>query len=295
MRRSSSVKLNELRYIVAESISMIARRKLSTSVSVIIMGLSLLILLVFIIITLNISNFIDKATEELRVYVYLDNDLSDRDREALQFKILGMKWVEEVVFVSREEALEKFKKTLGENSDILEDLQSNPLPDAYRIRMKPQYIKSEVMERMAEQVGKLPGVEDVRYGKRWLRRGEKIIRGFYLADLFVGLIIFLSVVFVVSNTVRLTVFSREKTIDVMKLVGATNTYIRTPFVIEGALQSAAASLIAAVLAYILFVAASHYLKGIVFLDGSAIGVFVAFCALLGAGGSFFAMRRFLKA
>jgi len=286
--------VNEFRYIFEESISMLGRRKASTFVSTVIMGLSLLILLVFIVVTLNISSFIDRAAEELRVYVYLADGTPEAERAAIQYKLLGMKWVEEVVFVSREEALEKFKKTLGADSDVLAELEENPLPDAFRVKLKPRYVKGSVISKVASQIKSWKWVEDVRYGRKWLERGEKLVRGFYLADLFIGLIIFCSVVFVMSNTVRLTVYSREKTIDVMKLVGATNTYIRTPFVIEGALQSAFASILAIALVYALFTAAGHYVKGIVFLNGSALFGFVLFCAALGAVGSYAAMRRFLK-
>jgi len=286
--------INEIRYIFEESVSMLGRRKASTFVSTVIMGLSLLILLVFIVITLNISSFIDRAAEELRIYVYLIDGTPEEEKAAIQYRLLGMRWVEEVVFISRDEALKKFRETLGDDSDILSELGKNPLPDAYRVKLKQQYVKSSIVSRVASQVGSWKWVEDVRYGKRWLERGEKLVKGFYLADLFIGLIIFCSVVFVISNTVRLTVFSREKTIDVMKLVGATNAYIRTPFVIEGALQSAFASLLAIGLVYVLYGAARHYLKGIVFLDGTALLGFVLFCSALGAAGSYAAMRRFLK-
>jgi cell division transport system permease protein len=139
-----------------------------------------------------------------------------------------------------------------------------------------------------------PGVEDVRYGEQWLARGEKIVRGFYLIDLAIGLIIFLSVIFVIANTVRLTVLSRQKTIEVAKLVGATNAYIRIPFLIEGALQGAVASLLAVGLLAAIHLVAKRYLPGVLFLRGEAVAGFVVFCALLGALGSYGAMRRFLR-
>ena len=286
--------LNQFRYVIDESILMLKRRKGANIISIIIMGLSLLILVIFLLVTINIAGLIGKASEELRVYVYLKDGIPREVSRDIQFRLLGMEGVEEVVFVSREEALSSFRQTLGEDSDLLDALEENPLPDAYRLKVKSEYIKGEFMESIAQRVEEWEGIEEVRYGERWFERGEKLVKGFYLTDLFLGLIIFLSVVFVVSNTVRLTILHRQKAIDVMKLVGATNAYIRTPFVIEGALQGIVGSLLATGLLAVFYIFASRYIADLSFLRAEAVLVFVIFCALLGALGSYTAMRRFLK-
>jgi len=286
--------LKQIRYIIDESMLMLKRRRGANIISIIIMGLSLLILVIFLLVTINIAGVISQASEELRVYVYLDDGVPKGISRDIQFRLLGMKGVEEVIYISRQEALSSFSQTLGEDSDILEALEKNPLPDAYRVKVKSDYIKGEFFEGVAQQVEEWEGVEEVRYGRRWFERGEKLVKGFYLTDLFLGLIIFLSGVFVISNTVRLTILHRQRAIDVMKLVGATNAYIQVPFVIEGALQGIVASLLATGLLAVLYVFTSRYIAGISFLRIEAILVFVTFCALLGALGSYTAMRRFLK-
>jgi cell division transport system permease protein len=214
--------------------------------------------------------------------------------QEIQYRLLGMKWVEEVVFVSRDEALASFRKSLGENQDMLDALEDNPLPDAYRVKVKPDYIRTDFLERTAREVETWSGVEEVRYGEHWLERGEKLVKSFYVADLVIGLIIFLSVIFVIANTVRLTVLMRQKTIEVAKLVGASNAYIRIPFLIEGAVQGAVAALLAVGLLLIVQTFAKRYLPGLLFLPGEVIAAFVVLCALFGALGSAGAMRRFLK-
>ena len=285
---------NQLRYVIDESFTMMNRRRGANILSIVIMGLSLLILVVFLLLTLNVSGIIGKASEELRVYVYLKNGTSKATAQEIQYRLLGMKGVEEVLFVSREEALVSFRQSLGADKDMLGALEGNPLPDAYRVKVKPDYIRTEFLEGMGRDVEKWTGVEEVRYGEKWLERGEKLVKSFYVADLAIGLIIFLSVIFVIANTVRLTVLTRQKTIEVAKLVGATNAYIQIPFLIEGALQGAVASLLAVGLLSAVFAFAKRYLPGMLFLPGDAIAVFVVFCALLGALGSWGAMRRFLK-
>ena len=288
------MKANQFRYMIDESMTMIARRKAANVVSIVIMGLSLLILGVFLLVTLNAQAVIDRASEEMRIYAYLRDGTDTPTSRDIQMRLLRLEGVEEVVFVSRDEALTGFRQTLGDNKDVLDALESNPLPDAYRLKIKPEYIRSDYMEGLAAEVGKWTGIEEVRYGERWLERGEKLVKSFYLADLVIGSIIFLSVIFVIANTVRLTVLSRQKTIEVAKLVGATNAYIRFPFLVEGALQGAVASLLAVGLLAVIHLFAKRYLPGILFLRGETTIGFVVFCALLGAIGSYGAMRRFLK-
>lgn len=286
--------LNQLRYVVGESVTMMSRRKAANALSIVIMGLSLLILVVFILLTLNVQAVIDRASGEMRAYVYLKDGVGAAASREIQMKLLGRDGVEEVVFVSREEALASFREALGDSKDMLDALGSNPLPDAYRIKMKPEFIRSEYMEKLAAEAGAWEGVEEFRYGEKWLGRGEKLVRGFYLVDLVIGVIIFLSVVFVIANTVRLTVLTRQKAIEVAKLVGATNAYIRIPYLVEGALQGAVASLLAMALLAAIHAFAKRALPGVLFLRGDSILVFVVFCALLGAAASYGAMRRFLK-
>jgi cell division transport system permease protein len=289
-----AMKLGELGYIVDESVLMLKRRGGATVLSVVIMGLSLLILIVFVLVTLNISDIIGRAGEELRVYVYLEDDIAAAASRDIQYRLLGMRGVEEVVFISRGEAMEHFREALGGDSDVLESLEENPLPDAYRMKLGSELYRSGILREMAEKIEQWEGIEDVRYGRRWFERGEELVRGFYMVDLGIGFIVFFSVVFVIANTVRLTILARRRTIDVLKYVGATNAYIQVPFVIEGALQGIFAALLAVGLLAAVFTLAKRYLPGLVFLGSGWVAGFVVFCALLGALGSFLAMRRFLK-
>jgi cell division transport system permease protein len=288
------VNANQLRYMIEESGTMMRRRQAANITSIIIMGLSLLILVVFLLVTINVQAVINKASEELRVYVYLKDGTGEAASRRIQMQLLRLEGVEEVVFVSRDEALTSFRQALGANKDMLDALESNPLPDAYRVKIRPEYIRSRYMEDMRSRVEKWTGVEEVRYGEQWLARGEQLVKGFYFTDLAIGVIIFLSVIFVIANTVRLTVLSRQKTIEVAKLVGATNAYIRTPFLIEGALQGTVAGLLAVGLLVVIHTIAKRYLPGLLFMRSDVIAGFVVLCAVLGAVGSYGAMRRFLK-
>jgi cell division transport system permease protein len=288
------MKLRTAKYMIDEMMINLGRRKGGNAIAIIIMGLSLLILVVFLMVTLNMASLINKTSEEMRLFVYLEDGLDQRVTQEIQIKLIGLRGVEEVSFISKEEALIEFQEMLGEESDLLDDLVENPLPDAFRVKPKQGYISSEFLASIAGEAEKWNGVEEVRYGKKWFERGERLAKGIYIIDLALGLIIFLSVVFVIYNTVRLTVLHRRTTIDVMKLVGATNSFIRIPFILEGALQGVAAALIAIALLTAIYSFSTRYLSGLVFMRHSALIGFVVFCAILGAVGSYSAMRRFLK-
>jgi cell division transport system permease protein len=280
--------------MIDEMMTNLGRRKGGNTIAVIIMGLSLLILVVFLMVTLNMASLINKTSEEMRLFVYLDDGLGQEVAQDIQRRLLGFRGIEEVSFISKDEALIDFREILGEESDLLDDLVENPLPDAFRVKPKQGYITSEFLASIAAATVDWEGVEEVRYGKKWFERGERLAKGIYIIDLAFGLIIFLSVIFVIYNTVRLTVLHRRTTIDVMKLVGATNAFIRVPFILEGALQGIAASLIAIALLTAIYTFSSKYLPGLVFMRYNALIGFVIFCAMLGAVGSYSAMRRFLK-
>jgi len=285
---------NEIKYIFEESLRMLKRRKASNIISVIIMGFSLLVLLIFILVTLNISMVIDNARDEMRVYVYLRDGLEQNELETVRSGLYDFNTVRGVVFISREEALERFRERMGEGSSLLDDLDANPLPNSFEVRMKRQYSTGEDMSRIAEEAAEWSGVEDVRYGRDWVERGEKIVLGFYMTDLTLGVIVFLSVVFVISNTVRLSILSGRKSIEILKLVGATNRYIQVPFIFEGAFQGIISAVLAVILLWVSYMVGSRYLPGISFFRLEGVAGFVFLCAFLGSAGSYIAIRKYLK-
>ncbi|MGM0483413.1 MAG: cell division protein FtsX [Candidatus Krumholzibacteriota bacterium] len=285
---------NEMKYILEESLRMLKRRRASNVISVIIMGFSMLVLLIFILVTLNISMVIENAREEMRVYVYLEDGLDQSAVEKIRKGLYDFNSVRGVVFVPKSEALERFREELEAGSSLLDDLDTNPLPNSFEVRMEQEYSTGESMSALAGKVSEWEGVEDVRYGKDWVDRGEDIVLGFYMTDLTLGLIVFLSIVFVISNTVRLSILSGRKSIEILKYVGATNRYIQIPFIFEGAFQGVISAVLAVILLWISYLVGSRYLPGITFFRVEGIAGFVLLCAVLGAAGSYIAIRKYLK-
>jgi cell division transport system permease protein len=196
--------------------------------------------------------------------------------------------------VSKAEAMQEFEEELGEDQYILESLESNPLPASFRIVLQEGYRDKTSIQSFAEQAARISGVEEVNYGKEFIERFSLIARVFLYVDVVLGIIVIVSSVFIISNTVRLTILSRQRSIEVLRLVGATNRFITTPFIIEGAFQGGLASLVSLALLTGIYLVVVKALPDVAFLGAGTISLYIVTCILLGSIGSYAALRRFLK-
>jgi len=288
------VKLYQGLYLIKESFKTLGRHKGIMFLSIVIMSLTLLVLAVFLLVTDNVLSALERTRQELSVYAYIEEGLTQNDIEQQYKKLLAMKEVESIVFISKAEAMTEFEEEFGEGSAILESLESNPLPASFRIALKDGYKEQSNIRLFAEQVTAVSGIENVDYGKEFLDRFSLMARVFLYVDMILGFIVVLSSVFIISNTVRLTILSRQKSIEILKLVGATNRFITTPFVLEGAFQGGLASLVSLALLALIYLVVVKMLPDIAFLDVQTSVLYVLTCIVLGSLGSFAALRRFLR-
>ncbi|MEJ2719829.1 MAG: permease-like cell division protein FtsX [bacterium] len=288
------MKFNQGTYLAREAFSTLGRHKGVTLLSVMIMGLSLLVLAAFLLATDNVFTFFDRTKQEMKVFVYLDDGLAPTVVEDYYRLLMSMDEVEAIEYISKDQAMTEFKEELGEDGAVLDVLESNPLPASYRVTLKPQYREKEQIERFAGVVGAMNAVEEVNYGKDFIDQFSSIMQAFLYVDLVLGLIVIVSSIFIVANTVRLTILSRQKSIEVLKLVGATNRFITTPFVIEGAVQGGLAAVFSLALLLVIYLVLKGMLPDLAFLGPNKIGLYAVTCILLGAVGSFASLRRHLK-
>jgi len=282
-------------FLVQEAFRTIRRHKGVTTISVIIMSLSLLMLAVFLLATDNLLMIIGHAEQEMKVYVYLEDGVGEEGVLKLHRDLLSRDEVESAAFISREEALDEFRNELPvEDAEMLDALDTNPLPDSFRIRLKNDHRDRASLAYFAGEVTQMRGVEEVRYGKDFVEKFANIIRGIYYVDIVVGFIVILSAIFIISNAVRLTVISRKKNIKVLKLVGATNGFITAPFIIEGAFQGGIAAVFSLALLYALTVVSRRVVPELSFFSIDKSAVYLLACVLIGSIGSFTALRRYLK-
>ena len=288
------MKSRQIKYLAAEAFRTLGRHKGVTALSIIIMSLTLLVLAVFLLATDNVLTFLDRARREMTVFVYVRDEASPRVVEDAYTRLLKLPEVETVVFISKDQAMEEFREQLGEERAVLEALETNPLPASFRVTLKNEYRTKEAIERFAESVRGGTIVEEVSYGKEFIEQFSAVSHGFLYVDLVLGLIVVLSAVFIISNTVKLTILSRQKSIEILKFVGATNRFIVTPFVIEGAFQAGLSSLVSLVLLYGLYLGTRRLIPDLAFLKPEKILLYVAACVLLGSIGSLASLRRHLR-
>ncbi len=286
--------MRRILYIVDEALRTVKRHKGLTSISVVIMSLSLLMLAVFLLATDNLLKLVSETQQEMKIYVYLDDGVSQDTIEQLYRNILSQTEVSSVTFVSKDDALADFKSQLGEEADLVSALRTNPLPNSFWVVPREEYKTRDAMVGLAERFGQLRGVEEVRYGKEFLDKFDSIVKGIYTIDIVVGFIVIMSAVFIIANAVRLTVISRKKTIEILKLVGATNPFIVAPFIIEGAFQGGVAAVLSLVLLRIVTEISRSAIPDINFFSLEKSLVYMLTCVLIGALGSFMALRRYLQ-
>jgi cell division transport system permease protein len=285
---------SQVRYLARESFAAFRRMKGMTLISTLIMSVALLMLALFILVTLNLRDTARSLRSEIEVNVFVKNDATVESVQALRERLLEQPGVEAVAYISKDDALAEFRQQLGADSDLVDVLEENPMPASLRIRVQEAHRTSEKLHALATYLRDQPEVDEVRYGDTWVARLEEAIRVFTIVDLMVGAIVLLSAMFVVSNTVRLTVLARQRTIEIMRLVGATNWFIRTPFFVEGAVQGAVAGGLALLVLWGAHGYAAQHVQPLRFYEPLQIVVFVIACALVCSMGSLSALRRFLR-
>ena len=262
--------------------------------SVAVMGLSLFVLGIFLLITVNLRSAIVAVQKQVEVVVFVREDLRDAELQSLDRFLREHPGVMDVRFLTRDEALAKFRAELSEKEYLLEALETNPLPDTFELALFDDWKSTERIASLASQIEGMAGVDEVKYGREWVGRLNRVIVVLVLVDFFLGAVVALSSLLVVANTVKLTLIARRDMIALMKMIGAKASVIRRPFVIEGVLQGALAAGMAAGLLVLLTGMLRDRVPEVIALSPTALGVFLGFGAALGGIGSLSSMQGFLR-
>ena len=285
---------SQMRYVMRESFGVFWRMKGLSIASTLIMSVALLMLALFTLMTINMQTVTRSLRSEIEMDVFVKEDTTDEQAQSLRNRLEHMAGVESVTFVSKEDAMKEFREQLGPDSDLIDVLEENPLPASMRLSMQESHRQSDQLAMLASYIREQTAVDEVRYGDQWVSRLEQYIRIFTMLDILVGGVVLLSALFVISNTVRLTVMARSRTIEIMRLVGGTNWFIRMPFVIEGAVQGAVAGAIAIGALWVMHHYAVRYVHQLVFYDGIQVVGFVVLCSSVCVFGAATSLRRFLQ-
>jgi len=285
-----------LAYTLKESVSGFTRAKFSSLVSVITICISLLLLGVFAVITINASRLIDALRNKVEMEVFIQDPVTHAGIEELATSILSIEGIESALYVSKEEAAHIFKEEFGE--DINSVLDFNPLPPSFKITLRNGYKTALRAQEVYNQLVALKGIESVIYRRALLELIDKRTTTVHNLTLGLGILISLSSVFLVSNTIRLAIYAKRRLLRTMEFVGATRAFIRLPFLLEGVLQGIVGGICAAGILYLLFehgirVLSTEFSE---FTHMTAVfyAVVIAAGAVLGLVGSIISVVRFIK-
>lgn len=230
----------------------ILENKFLQGVTIITFALSILIVSAYLLFFINANDFMNSWEKGIRIMAYLGPDQHQEEPKNVKRKIQKIPGVQSVRFISKEEALNRMKEKLKTQASLLMDLKENPLPDAFEIKVIAASQRIDKIENLATQIKAIPSVDEVEYGRKWLNRFSNIFALFRLTGYALGGLFFMATVFIVANTIRLALYSKREEIEIMRLVGATDRFIKIPFYIGGLIQGALGGLIGLSLLFIPF-------------------------------------------
>ena len=266
--------------------------------------LALLLLSFFLLVYVNLAGLADNWSKRVQVIVYFEQELTPQELGTLKSRVKSLPGTSEITYISKDDAMKRFRSRLKGQESLLDGVSTEVLPASIEISLKSGNRDSDSVESYVARLKKFPGIGEVQYGEEWVRRFTTFINFMRLVGALLGGFLLLAVVFIVSNTIKLTIYARQQELELLGLVGATRLFIRAPFLIEGVIQGAAGSFLAIVIltaCYFGFLHnAGNFLSfkpadaGLQFLPAAYLsGVFFG-GMLLGFLGSITSLKRFIS-
>lgn len=273
-----------------------------SAATIITIALAVLTAGTFGLVFFNTEILLNSWKRGIRLMVYLHPDTDKDARLSTQYHLKSMAGIRSIRFISRDEGLKVLREQLKRQASLLDGLKENPLPDAFEISLDPESVVPEKVETIAAKIEDLSTVTSVEYGQEWFQRINGIFNLFRMGGYILGGVLTLATFLIVANTIRIAIFTRKDEIDIMRLVGAHDGFIKGPFYLQGVIQGIAGSLLGLALLYIGFLSIHSHIQ-----LGFIVGVFSLrflsvrfFCGIFIAGvmvgwvGSFIALNQFLK-
>jgi len=266
------------------------------------MVVSLLIVGLFLLLFVNLDTWMQGWRHSLSMSVYLNNGITEDKRNNIAAFVRKLPGAEIRRYVSKEQALVDLKDALGSKAGLLDGLSDSPLPASFEVVFKEIDGQKTDPKGVKERLGQLEGVEEVQYSEEWLHRFEDLMGVIRLVGFVVGGLLCIGVLFIVTNTIKLTIYSRKEEIEILKLVGATDWFVKIPFLLEGVahgILSGVLALVVLFLGYSVLSAKKMHFLGLAMLDfvflpyEYILSIFLI-SMVLGLMGSFVAVGRFFE-
>jgi cell division transport system permease protein len=235
------------RYALDEALTSFWRNRRSTAISIATIAVAFLTLGGFLVALANIEAAAARWAQAAELSIYLRDGIAESTRTAIERDLGANAAVAGVSYVSKDQALERFRADFPELSDVAGSLEANPFPASLEVRLRPEAATADTAQALAGQVGQRDGVADVQFDQRWIARVLALVSGVRLVGLGIGLVLLTGAAFTAAAVVRLSLFARQDELDIMGLVGAPFAFVRGPFIAEGMIQGLTGALVALVL------------------------------------------------
>lgn len=299
-----AMKVKTMKYFVKEGFSGIWTNRMMSLASIGVVVACLVIFGMFALVTSNINYIGGQVKEQLQIKVFIDENVSVDKLTDIEIEIKSIPYIKECILETKEQALENYKKQLGDDAHVLEGFEEhNPLRNAFIINLDEKLSDIKIVDEVVDRLGAIQGVVKVRNHRESVDKLLKITEFIRMASLWVMILLTIVAVFIISNTIKLAVFARRREINIMKFVGATDWFIRWPFIMEGMVIGLIGALISLALVgygynYILkfFYQSINIFKLRDFseiVEGLAI-IFILFGTSIGMIGSVISIRKYLR-
>lgn len=292
-----------LKFFLRKAIAALRRSYGISLLSILTMGIALATSATFLVIVETLDRFMLKLSAEVEISAYLSAGIKKVDAAAARAEISAWPGIAEVTHTSSARALDELRVSLKDDAGLLDGFPSDALPAVLTVRLAPKSWSGDELRELAERIKEVSGIDDVRYGRESIERVGSLLGLVRIIGLVLGISLSLATILIISNTIRLTVYARRDEIEIMSLVGATDAFVRAPFIIEGVIQGVMGAVLAIVLlaslrgAITLAVERGLSGYGPIQLDLGLAHVFAYLLiagALLGLVGSALAVGKFLE-
>ncbi len=296
--------IQKLKYFLKETLRNLWQYRIRNFFSITIICLSFLIFGVFLSLSNNFHFTAQQLSKNMMIIFFLEKNLPENQRNLVEEKLKESSLIEDVHFKSPDQALEEFQNNFPELRRIIENLRVNPFPSSFEATISEENFSSAETLAFIQEMREMKGVEDVQFNRDWVEKMRSLSRLAQAVGFFLGGILVLASFFIISNVIKLNVFARHEEIEILRLVGATNTFIRIPFLMEGMILGIFGGLVSLLLIFLLIKFFPLYLGvslGVFselinfrYLSLSQIIMLIAAGAFIGFSGSLSSLARFLK-
>ena len=228
--------LDKIRYFILRALRNMRQWPFLCSASILTMAIALATVATFFLVVVNIEQLALRWTQEIQVVAYLQKTPSKNNITSFTKQLNSISGVESVNYVSQNDAMKRFKKHLGEDASLLEGVSRDLLPASFELELSAEFRNQQGITTVIEKLENIIEVDDLRYGQKWLERFNNFVQMLRFVGIVLGGFLLFAALFIVSNTIKLTLYARRDELEIMALVGATMRFIKIPFMLEGAIQ-----------------------------------------------------------